>query len=64
VAAAGAARSGRPAALGPLPTLQESIALDVFVAALLISSAIPIAPFLIFQRLFLRGAGLSGAIKG
>jgi multiple sugar transport system permease protein len=47
-----------------LPTLQPIIELDVFLAALLISTAIPIALFLAFQRLFLRGAGLGGAIKG
>ncbi|MGD0409197.1 MAG: carbohydrate ABC transporter permease [Candidatus Limnocylindrales bacterium] len=47
-----------------LPTLQPSTELDIFLAALLISSAIPIALFLIFQRMFLRGSGLSGAIKG
>jgi multiple sugar transport system permease protein len=47
-----------------LPTLQRSIELDVFLAALMISSLIPIALFLLFQRLFLRGAGLSGALKG
>jgi multiple sugar transport system permease protein len=47
-----------------LPTLQPTTELDVFIAALTISSLIPIALFLIFQRMFLRGAGLSGAIKG
>ena len=47
-----------------LPTLEPSTQLDIFLAALLISSAIPIALFLIFQRMFLRGSGLSGAIKG
>jgi multiple sugar transport system permease protein len=36
----------------------------LFIAALTISSALPIALFLLFQRLFLRGPGLSGAIKG
>jgi multiple sugar transport system permease protein len=36
----------------------------VFIAALTISSIIPIALFLLFQRLFLRGDGLSGALKG
>jgi ABC-type glycerol-3-phosphate transport system permease component len=33
-------------------------------AALTISSLIPIVLFLVFQSLFLRGAGLSGAVKG
>lgn len=47
-----------------LPILQPTTDLGVFIAALTISSAIPIAIFLLFQRLFLRGAGLSGAIKG
>ncbi len=47
-----------------LPTLQRTIELDVFLAALMIATLIPIGLFLVFQRLFLRGAGLGGAIKG
>ena len=47
-----------------LPTLQPTTDLGVFIAALTISSLIPIALFLLFQRLFLRGPGLSGALKG
>jgi len=47
-----------------LPTLQASTDLGVFIASLAISSLIPILVFLLFQRLFLNGAGLSGAIKG
>ena len=47
-----------------LPTLQPTTDLGVFIAALTISSLIPIVLFLLFQRLFLRGPGLSGAIKG
>jgi len=47
-----------------LPTLQPTTDLGVFIAALTISSLIPIALFLVFQRLFLSGEGLSGAIKG
>lgn len=47
-----------------LPTLQPTTPLDVFISALTISSVIPIAIFLVFQRLFLRGPGLSGALKG
>ena len=47
-----------------LPTLQPTTELDVFIAALTISSIIPITLFLVFQRMFLNGAGLSGAIKG
>jgi multiple sugar transport system permease protein len=47
-----------------LPTLQPTTDLAIFIAALTISSAIPITLFLVFQRLFLRGEGLSGAVKG
>jgi multiple sugar transport system permease protein len=47
-----------------LPTLQPTTDLGIFIAALTISSLIPIALFLVFQRLFLRGDGLSGALKG
>jgi multiple sugar transport system permease protein len=47
-----------------LPSLQSSTDLGVFIASLAISSLIPIVLFLVFQRLFLRGAGLSGALKG
>ena len=47
-----------------LPTLAGSVELDTLLAALLISTLIPIALFLLVQRLFLRGTSLSGAIKG
>jgi ABC-type sugar transport system, permease component len=47
-----------------LPQLQQFIELDVFLAALAIATIIPIALFVVFQRLFLNGAGLSGALKG
>jgi multiple sugar transport system permease protein len=47
-----------------LPTLFPTTELDIFIAALTISSFIPIALFLLFQRMFLHGGGLSGAIKG
>ena len=47
-----------------LPTIRKTVELDVFLAALLISMALPIVIFLLFQRLFLRNAGLSGAVKG
>ncbi len=47
-----------------LPTLAGSVELDTLLAALLISTLIPIALFLLVQRLFLRGTNLSGAIKG
>ena len=46
-----------------LPRLAGVTELDVVLAALLISCALPIAFFLVFQRLFLRG-GLEGAVKG
>jgi len=47
-----------------LPTLQPSTPLDIFIAALMISTLIPIVLFLVFQRMFLSGSGLGGAIKG
>jgi multiple sugar transport system permease protein len=47
-----------------LPTLQPTTQLDIFLAALAIATLIPIALFLIFQRMFLSGGALSGAIKG
>jgi multiple sugar transport system permease protein len=47
-----------------LPTLAGSVELATLLAALLISTLIPIALFLLVQRLFLRGTSLSGAIKG
>jgi multiple sugar transport system permease protein len=47
-----------------LPTLQPTTDLGVFIAALTISTLIPIALFLVFQRLFLHGDGLDGALKG
>jgi multiple sugar transport system permease protein len=47
-----------------LPTLQPTTELDIFLAALTIATVIPIVVFLLFQRMFLRGGGLGGAIKG
>jgi multiple sugar transport system permease protein len=47
-----------------LPQIQSQTQLGVFLAALFIASLVPIIGFLIFQRSFLRGSGLSGAIKG
>jgi multiple sugar transport system permease protein len=46
-----------------LPRLAGVTELDVFLAALLISCALPVVFFLVFQRLFLQG-GLDGAVKG
>lgn len=47
-----------------LPAIQRFIELDVFLAALAISTVIPIVIFLVFQRMFLNSAGLGGAVKG
>jgi multiple sugar transport system permease protein len=47
-----------------LPTINDQIDLGTMLAALFISTVIPIVLFLGFQRLFLRGAGLGGAVKG
>jgi multiple sugar transport system permease protein len=47
-----------------LPNIQSQTELGVFLAALLIASLVPIVGFLVFQRSFLRGSGLGGALKG
>ncbi|WP_166350614.1 carbohydrate ABC transporter permease [Phytoactinopolyspora limicola] len=47
-----------------LPTIRDTVELDVFLAALLISTLLPIAIFLVFQRLFLRNVSLGSAVKG
>jgi multiple sugar transport system permease protein len=47
-----------------LPTVQSTTELDIFLAALAIATLIPIAIFLIFQRMFPSGGGLSGALEG
>ena len=47
-----------------LPAIQAQTDLGVFLAALAISTAVPVVFFLIFQKLFLSGAGMSGAVKG
>ena len=47
-----------------LPTIEAQTELGVFLAAMFISCLVPIIGFLIFQRSFLRGGGLGGAIKG
>jgi multiple sugar transport system permease protein len=47
-----------------LPTIAGQTDLGVFLAAMLIACLVPIVGFLIFQRSFLRGSGLSGALKG
>ena len=45
-----------------LPAPQRFIELDVFLAALAVSTIIPVPIFLAFQRMVLRSAGLGGAI--
>ena len=47
-----------------LPSIESQTSLGVFFAAMAIACLVPIAGFLIFQRSFLRGTGLGGAIKG
>ena len=47
-----------------LPTIQSQTELGVFLAAMFIACLVPIVGFLIFQRSFLRGTGLGGAVKG
>ena len=47
-----------------LPTLQATTDLGTLMAGLAISTVIPILFFLVFQRFFLRGGGISGALKG
>jgi multiple sugar transport system permease protein len=47
-----------------LPDVASQTELDVFLAALAIATLIPIVMFLLFQSVFLRSAGLGGAVKG
>ncbi|MGD0981718.1 MAG: carbohydrate ABC transporter permease [Solirubrobacteraceae bacterium] len=47
-----------------LPQIAAFTPLGDFLAALALSALVPIVGFLIFQRGFLRGTGLSGALKG
>jgi multiple sugar transport system permease protein len=47
-----------------LPSIQSQTELGVFLAAMFIACLVPIFGFLVFQRSFLRGSGLGGAIKG
>lgn len=47
-----------------IPGLEDYVPLGVFLAALAISTIIPILVFLVFQRFFLNNAGLGGAVKG
>ena len=47
-----------------LPAIQSQTSLGVVLAAMFIACLVPIAGFLLFQRSFLRGSGLGGALKG
>jgi multiple sugar transport system permease protein len=47
-----------------LPSIQSQTELGVFLAAMFIACLVPVGAFLIFQRSFLRGSGLGGAVKG
>lgn len=47
-----------------LPIIRDTVELEVFLAAMVISMVLPIIIFLAFQRLFLRNAGLGAAVKG
>jgi multiple sugar transport system permease protein len=47
-----------------LPQIQQFTPLGVFLAALALTCVVPIIGFLVFQRSFLRGTGLGGALKG
>ena len=47
-----------------LPAVESQTELSVFLAALAIATIIPVVMFLMFQRVFLRSAGLGGAVKG
>jgi multiple sugar transport system permease protein len=47
-----------------LPAIQAQTQLGVLLASMLIATLVPILGFLIFQRSFLRGSGLGGALKG
>jgi len=47
-----------------LPAIQSQTELGVFLAAMFIACIVPIVGFLLFQRSFLRGTGLGGALKG
>lgn len=47
-----------------LPSVQDNVQINLLMAGLLISVALPVLIFLLFQRYFIRGAGLAGGIKG
>jgi multiple sugar transport system permease protein len=47
-----------------IPSMAGTIEVDVLLASLAISTIIPIVLFLLFQGVFLKSAGLGGAVKG
>jgi multiple sugar transport system permease protein len=47
-----------------LPLIEQFTPLGVFLAAMALTCVVPIVGFLVFQRTFLRGSGLAGAVKG
>jgi len=47
-----------------LPAIQPQTQIGVLLASMLIASLVPLIGFLIFQRTFLRGTGIGGALKG
>jgi len=47
-----------------LPNIAARTDLGAFLAALSISTLVPVLIFLVFQRLFISGAGMGGAVKG
>jgi multiple sugar transport system permease protein len=47
-----------------LPAISAQTQLGVLLASMLIAALVPLLGFLIFQRTFLRGTGLGGALKG
>jgi multiple sugar transport system permease protein len=47
-----------------LPAISSQTQEGVLLAAMLIACIVPVVGFLIFQRTFLRGSGLGGALKG
>jgi multiple sugar transport system permease protein len=47
-----------------LPAIAPQTQIGVLLASMLIASLVPLIGFLVFQRTFLRGTGLGGALKG
>jgi multiple sugar transport system permease protein len=47
-----------------LPLVRDTLQLDVFLAALAISTVLPIALFVVFRRFFIGGEAMAGALKG